>query len=41
MAAGAGPYPVHLQLTGPTAAEALTLVLATVLARGDGRGERP
>ncbi len=34
---GAGPYPGHLQHTGPTAVEAL----ATVLARDDGRGERP
>ena len=35
---GAGPYPVHLQHTGPTAVEAFAAVLATVLERGDGRG---
>ncbi len=38
---GVSPYPVHLQQTGRTAAEALAHVLATVLERSersDGRG---
>ena len=38
---GVGRYPTHLQHTGRTAAEALASVLATVLERDDGRGERP
>ncbi len=34
-------FPAHLQHTGPTAAEALAILLATVLARDEGSGERP